>query len=188
MASGIIQLKRRSSGSAGAPANLRPGEVAVNEIDGIWYYGKGISSSDPFLASTIVAVGGAAKQDVNANLTSLAGFTSAADQVPYFNTSGALSLTGLTAFARTLLATATAAAARSSLSAAASGANSDITSLTGLTTAISIAQGGTGATSAAAARNSLGLGTMATQASSNVSITGGNISGVTFDSIDGGTF
>ena len=40
----------------------------------------------------------------------------------------------------------TASGARSALSAAASGANSDITSLTGLTTALSVAQGGTGAT------------------------------------------
>ncbi|MFU2317960.1 tail fiber domain-containing protein [Rahnella sp. PCH160] len=39
---------------------------------------------------------------------------------------------------------------------AASGANGDITSLTGLTTALSIAQGGTGATTAAAARTALG--------------------------------
>lgn len=40
---------------------------------------------------------------------------------------------------------------------AAKGANSDITSLTGLTTALSIAQGGTGAITAAAARSSLGI-------------------------------
>jgi len=40
-------------------------------------------------------------------------------------------------------------------------------------------------TDASAARTNLGLGTMATQASSNVSITGGSIDGVT---IDGGTF
>lgn len=40
---------------------------------------------------------------------------------------------------------------------AASGSNSDITQLSGLTTALSIAQGGTGATSASAARTALGL-------------------------------
>jgi hypothetical protein len=39
--------------------------------------------------------------------------------------------------------------------AAASGANADITSMTGLTTALSVAQGGTGATTAAAARTAL---------------------------------
>ena len=42
--------------------------------------------------------------------------------------------------------------------AAASGANSDITSLSGLTTALSILQGGTGATTASGARTNLGLG------------------------------
>jgi hypothetical protein len=43
-------------------------------------------------------------------------------------------------------ASTTASAARTALSAAASGANSDITSITGLTTALSVLQGGTGTT------------------------------------------
>ncbi|HEI8774249.1 TPA: phage tail protein [Enterobacter cloacae] len=43
------------------------------------------------------------------------------------------------------------------------GANSDITSLSGLTTALSISQGGTGDKTAAGARTNLGLGTSATK-------------------------
>lgn len=60
---------------------------------------------------------------------------------------------------------------------AASGANSDITSLSGLSTALSLAQGGTAATSASGARTSLGLGSIATQAASSVALTGGTING-----------
>ncbi|MFZ9615173.1 MAG: hypothetical protein ACO3AG_00715 [Fluviibacter sp.] len=49
----------------------------------------------------------------------------------------------------------TAANARAALSAAALGANSDITSITGLTTALAINQGGTGATTAPTARSNI---------------------------------
>jgi hypothetical protein len=56
-----------------------------------------------------------------------------------------------------------AAAARTNLSAASSGANSDITSLSGLTTPLSVAQGGTGANSLIANNVLLGNGISAVQ-------------------------
>ncbi len=57
--------------------------------------------------------------------------------------------------------------------------NVDITggTISGLSSPIAIADGGTGSTSAGAARTALGLGTIATQASNAVALTGGTISG-----------
>jgi hypothetical protein len=62
----------------------------------------------------------------------------------------ATNVTGTVAVANGGTGATSAAAARASLGAAAAGANSDITSLTGLTTALPVAQGGTGSGSAPA--------------------------------------
>lgn len=84
------------------------------------------------------------------NSTALDGLTGAADRLPYFTGPGAMNLATFTAQARALLDDTSFAAMLVTLGAAARGANSDITSLAGLTTALSIAQGGTGGTSVAA--------------------------------------
>lgn len=55
-------------------------------------------------------------------------------------------------------------------------------------TDVAVADGGTGASTAAGARTNLGLGTIATQDASNVSITGGAVTGITDLAVaDGGT-
>jgi hypothetical protein len=67
----------------------------------------------------------------------------------------------------------TATNARTNLSAAKSGANSDITSITGLTTALTVAQGGTGSATLTANAVILGNGTSAVQVISP--LTAGNV-------------
>ena len=65
-----------------------------------------------------------------------------------------------------------------------------VTHLTSLTlgSALPLASGGTGSTTASGARTNLGLGSIATQNSSSVSITGGSITGITDLAVaDGGT-
>jgi len=72
------------------------------------------------------------------------------------NAASARTNLGATGIGSTVFTAATTAAGRGALAAAASGTNSDITSLTGLSTPLSIAQGGTAATTDAAARTALG--------------------------------
>lgn len=73
----------------------------------------------------------------------------------------ALTNLGGTATGTALFTAANAATGRATLSAAVSGANNDITSLTGLTTPLSVAQGGTSATALTANNVLLGNGTSA---------------------------
>jgi hypothetical protein len=96
------------------------------------------------------------------------------------NESGARVNLGGTSTGIAVFTAANASSARASLSAAASGANSDITSLTGLTTPLSVGQGGTGQTSYT--NGQLLIGNTATggltkatiTAGSGISVTNGN--------------
>jgi hypothetical protein len=105
-------------------------------------YGRVTAGSNP---TTLAGYGITDAQPLDATLTALAGLTTVADRLPYATGADAFALATFTAFGRSLVDDA----------------------------------------DAAAGRTTLGLGTLATQAANNVSITGGTIDSVT---IDGGTF
>jgi hypothetical protein len=101
-------------------------------------------------------------QAQDAELTAIAGLTSAANQLPYFTGSGTAALTSLTAAGRAILDDANAAAQRTTLglgTIATQAANS--VSISGGTvlgiTDLAVADGGTGASDASGARTNLGL-------------------------------
>ena len=52
-----IRIKRRASGSPGAPSSLNNAELAYNEVDDVLYYGKGTGGAGG-TASTVEAIGG----------------------------------------------------------------------------------------------------------------------------------
>lgn len=60
-----IRIKRRATGSPGAPASLLNAELAFNEVDNILYYGEGTGGAGGS-ATQILAIGG----DVKANVDS----------------------------------------------------------------------------------------------------------------------
>ena len=132
-------------------------------------------------------------QAFDAELAAIAGLTSAANKLPYFTGSGTADLADLTAFARTLLDDANASTARTTLGLAigsdVQAYNAQLAAFAALSNTDGNFVVGNGSTfvveSGATARTSLGLGSIATQASNNVSITGGSISGI---ELDGGTF
>lgn len=131
-------------------------------------------------------------QALDAALTSIASLTTSANQMIYTTAADTYATTTLTAYARTLVDDADASTALSTLGvstfiktllddADASTALSTLGVSTYIKTLLDDAD-------AATARSTLGLGSISTQASSSVSITGGTITGITDLAVaDGGT-
>lgn len=129
--------------SSGTATLVNQGETAILYCDGTDIISA--TTSSPFAGVVPISQGGTGASNAPSALTNLGG----------------------TGIGTAVFSAATTAAGRSAIAAAASGANSDITSITGLTTALTVAQGGTGSTTAGGARTNLG----AAASGSNADIT-----------------
>ena len=136
------------------------------------------------------------KQPLDAELTAIAGLTSAADKVPYFTGSGTAAVADFTSFGRSLVDDANSSAARATLGLvigtdvqAYDPQLADVAGLTPTDGNFIVGDGTNFVTeSGSTARTSLGLGSIATQDASNVTISGGSITGITDLAVaDGGT-
>lgn len=125
--------------------------------DGAWYEITNIASQT-VLSILPAYAGGAVSANANWSIAPLQGYNKeSADQLRAITNQfgGTLGVLGNQT---------NAAGVRTAIQAAKNGANSDITSITGLTTALAVNQGGTGGTTPATARTGLGLGTSSTLA------------------------
>lgn len=167
-------------------------------------YGRVTAGTNP---TTLSGYGITDAQSLDATLTALAGVTTAADKLIYATGVDTFLTTDLTSTARTLLDDTSTGAMRTTLGLAigtdVQAYDATLAALAGVTTAADKLIYATGSDTfattdltsfgrsliddadASTARTTLGLGSMATQASSNVTITGGSIDGIT---LDGGTF
>jgi len=95
-----VRIKRRTSGSAGAPSTLENAELAFNEVDNTLYYGEGTGGAGG-AASSILAIGGdgafvnkTGAQTISGNKTFTGGFDISGANVSGFTVTQNLVISG----------------------------------------------------------------------------------------------
>ena len=98
--SNIVRIKRRTSGSAGAPSSLENAELAFNEVDNTLYYGEGTGGAGGS-ASSILAIAGdgafvnkTGTQTISGDKTFTGGFDLSGASVSGFTVTQNLVITG----------------------------------------------------------------------------------------------
>ena len=98
--SNIVRIKRRTSGSAGAPSSLENAELAFNEVDNTLYYGEGTGGAGGS-ASSILAIAGdgafvnkTGTQTISGNKTFTGSFDISSASVSGFTVTQNLVITG----------------------------------------------------------------------------------------------
>jgi hypothetical protein len=89
-----LRLKRRVSGNAGAPATLLNGEVAVNEVDSVVWYGKGLGQDGN--ATSVIAIGGDGVFATKSYVTTAVAAVDVSSQLANYLTTANAALTYLT--------------------------------------------------------------------------------------------
>lgn len=163
---------KRADGSDVEAGDLTAGDIHEFIYDGTAFQMKSMPRS--YMSGTASGA---------ANVVAFGALASAADKLGYFTGSGAMALTDLTSFARTLLDDANGSTALTTLgvSSFAQTLLDDADAATARTTLGISTFGSTllDDADASAARTTLGLGTIATQAADSVNIDGGAIDGTT---------
>jgi len=191
----LTALSGLASAADKAPYFTGSGTAALADLSA---FGRTlIDDADAATARTTLGVAiGTNVQAYDAELAALASVTSAANKVPYFTGSGTAAVADLSVFGRSLIDDADAATARTTLGLVigtdVQAYDADLAAIAALTPTDNNFIVGNGTAfvteSGATVRTSMGLGTIATQDSSNISITGGSITGITDLAIaDGGT-
>jgi len=213
MASAFRVKRRATGGATGAPSSLLQSELAYSEVDQVLYIGQGSGGSATVVAiagpgsyaTKAYVTSAVAAVDVSSQLSS---YLTTATATATYAPKASPALTGTptaptaavgtnstqiatTAFVSTAVANVinSAPGALDTLAELAAAMNNDasfsVTVTNSLAGKLTASNNLSDLGSASTARTNLGLGTMSTQAASNVNITGGAIDGITFDA---GTF
>lgn len=159
--SGIYSLPSGTKANSGATVASVPYNTFLDDLVSDLNGARPVTAGGTGATTASGARAALGAQQADDTLTALAGVATAADKLIYATGTDAFATTTLTAFARTLLDDASAAAVIATLGLGALATANTVSNANWSGTDLSVANGGTGASDAAGARANLGLGGLA---------------------------